>query len=62
MHLSYDGRHEYSDEETELLMAVDKWRQHNRHIPTICDVLKIMKDMRYEKVERDSDNSVRAAT
>ncbi|MCK5612271.1 hypothetical protein KAR91_60930 [Candidatus Pacearchaeota archaeon] len=57
-------RREYTDEELELLKAVDKWRQNNqpRHLPTICDILKIMKDMGYEKVKHANNSSVRAAT
>jgi hypothetical protein len=41
---------DYSDDELELIKAVDRWRRdHPGRFPTCCDVLQIAKALGYAK-------------
>lgn len=41
---------EYSDDESEMLRAVERWRAKNRRIPTTTELLRIAKGLGYRKV------------
>jgi len=50
-HLSCDKRHDYEQDEDEVLQAVAKWKQeNNKRFPSTIDIFRVVKSMGYQKI------------
>jgi len=52
--ISYDGRHDYTPEEDEVLQALEKWKKERRkRFPSTIDTFRVIESMGYQKAPQE---------